>query len=252
MQWHRTHCTGAAAVGMPLAWSLFDDKKLQLGLQIISHASVFLRIVSSTAVQSSGTAGGVLRVVNLGGVMDAFCKCASAVQTLSRSAYPSGTQSNTTGDGLDLGVQWLRSPSAVQANNAYFPQSVGAGKTNVFGNSVTTGGNMSSYVISNSANTSSAAQGGVQRYTTSSPYTSSISSTGGRQTVTEQLIRISESLICATHSLCALSGSFGADSISGVGVGVRGDVQKVLSVADAFPSHSFIRQVARWLRDMQQ
>jgi hypothetical protein len=66
-----------------------------------------------------------------------------------------------------------------------------------------------------------------------------------RREVADALLLAAENLICAVHN-CALAG---ADSGAATALPSQ-QTQRLLEVAAAFPSHSFIRQVARWVKDL--
>ena len=276
-QWHRTPSSstyaggnggsGGAADGlgtgesmgvagngaMPHDWSVFDDKKLQLGLQIITHASTFLRITSTAALQqqqlqgSGSGSGSELRAVNVNAVMEAFCICAALSQQLmsfsddsnggdddssaaSGSGFSFGSPSGKTNSGgasASASLQWLRSPLPVQPSSAYFPrqqQPRSEAPTPASGIK----NKNSSYVISSSAATTAGA---------------AADDSGGKATVAVALLDISENLICSVHNFAALARSSGANISSSA------ELHRVLKLADTFPAHSFIRQVARWTKD---
>lgn len=65
---------------------------------------------------------------------------------------------------------------------------------------------------------------------------------GGDAELAGALSRLTEGLICVVHN-CALAGKAGQLAPAAA--------QRVLEAAECFPSHSFTRQVARWVRDLQ-
>jgi hypothetical protein len=64
---------------------------------------------------------------------------------------------------------------------------------------------------------------------------------GADAEVAGALLRTAEGLVCVLHN-CALAGT---------GLLTAQAAQRVAGTADRFPSHSFTRQVARWIRDLQ-
>lgn len=245
-QWNRT---GAGVPGLPPDWSLYDDKKLSAALQIITHASAFLRLVSGPATTSAH------RAVNFGAVCAAFTKCATlSLQLINAPSSAPGT-TTSSGDQQVLeratsminaslsalpqaefksqseGLDWLRSPLPVQPALSRFPAGptpTSAVLSSEAGNAGESGGVDSSYVI-----TAGAEEG------------------DGKQAIAAQLLLISENLICAVHNMVlqdatASPGSTASSSSGGSSV----EVQKVLAVASLFAPHSFVRQVARWIKDL--
>lgn len=63
----------------------------------------------------------------------------------------------------------------------------------------------------------------------------------GARAVAQELLQVAEGLACAIHN-CAAAGT--SKHLSEVGA------QRVLKAAEGFPSHSFARQVARWIKDV--
>jgi hypothetical protein len=226
VQWNRT---GAGVPGMPPDWTVYDDKKLSASLQTITHASAFLRIISAPTSAH--------RAVNFGAVCAAFSKCASLSLQLMNVSAPAADQQildratsliNASLSTLPQaeGLDWLRSPLPVQPS--MLPRTPGALAAERGGADVSNAGSgSSSYVI-----TADEQEG------------------DGKLAIAAQLLLISENLICAVHNLVlqgaasAGNGTASSSSISG------GDVQKALTVANQFAPHSFIRQVARWIKDL--
>lgn len=216
VQWGRT-CAGVS--GLPADWSVYDDKKLAAALHTVTYASTFLRLISAP------TSSCAQRAVNVGAVCAAFCKCAALslqlVNTTGTAVVPDQqvldramSLINASLQALPQaeGLDWLRSPLPVQPSALPRTPAPGAGPD------VATAGN---YVITADADESD-----------------------GKAAIAAQLLLISENLICAVHNLVLLGQQQGSNR------GQAGDVQKVLTVANQFAPHSFIRQVARWVKDL--
>ncbi len=258
-QWHRVPCSGPEAAGMPADWTVYDAKKLHLGLKIVSHAAVLLRLVSSPQCVRSPRD---LQAVNANAAAEAFCKCAGLSLQLRASALNNGTSSTGVSSSYDgfagaagdkvleraarlvdmpLGgpssVDWLRSPLAVSAPFSRF-----APETPL------------SPVPKNASGT---AVGGFQVVDASNP-DDAAAENAGRLAVAESLLVIAENLVCVVHSLAQLqtssAGSSSSNSRSGAVLGSTGlsteATLRTLDAADAYPPHSFIRQVARWVKDL--
>jgi hypothetical protein len=258
---------------MPPDWTVYDAKKLQLGLKIVSHAAVLLRLVCSPQVVRRHSD---LQAVNANAAAEAFCRCAALSQQLSAlSSMPASRAiDGTAGDrmleraaglvGLPFGaaagtpgrstaaasVDWLRSPLAVSAPFSRFaaennplsptPRSTAAAAASV---SAVGGFNVDA--------TSARGESGT------------VEEEAGRLAVAETLLVVAENLVCVVHSLAQLQAHHPATSASSNGgssvirEGAAGAsvlsaeaTQKTLEAANAFPPHSFIRQVARWIQDL--
>lgn len=217
-EWDRTQAPAAAAGDMPADWTVFDDRKLQLSLQVVSHCAAFLRLVTSP--QRTGTAAWELRAVNAFAIVEAFCQCAALSQQLMASAASSTSSSASAATGSrhepivdraafllgspvgakagDAALNWLQSPLPIQAP-------------------------------AEGCSDESAVEGSARRE------------------AGEALLRIAEGLICTVHNCALLSGGGQASTAASL---PTERLQRVLDVAETFPSHSLIRQVARWIRDL--
>lgn len=260
-QWHRAPCSGPEAAGMPADWTVYDAKKLNLGLKIVSHAAVLLRLVSSP---QNVRGPRDLQAISANAAAEAFCKCAGLSQQLRASALHSTTSgaassefAGAAGDrvleraahlvGLPVGgaaaaavtgssVDWLRSPMAVSAPFTRYatdtplspaPKSVSA----------------------------AAAVGGFQ--VDAGAAADGLAENAGRLAVAESLLVIAENLICVVHSLAQLQAASNGSKAGGAAAVMVGSAglsaeatQRALDAADAYPPHSFIRQVARWVKDL--
>jgi len=212
--WHRTMCEGASGEGMPADWSLFDKKKLRLSLQVLLHCSSFCRLITCAPGGSgSNCMMHGARSISADALCEAFCLCATLSQQLLHGASGNSALHNDSS-----------SESVLNTAARLFGSPVGfAGRG-----------------LKQGAETGAVDEG--QMWPEGS----------GRREVLDALLKVSENLICAVHS-CALntdSSNSSNNSNSGdvVSLSAQG-ARRVLEVAEAFPSHSFIRQVARWVRD---
>lgn len=247
---------------MPADWTVYDAKKLHLGLKIVSHAAVMLRLVTSP--QCVRSPRDVL-AVNANAAAEAFCKCAGLSLQLRASALnnsASGASVNASYDGfagaagdkvleraarlvgMPLGggvgaaagpsVDWLRSPLAVSAPFSRFASETPLSPA--------------------PKSTSATAVGGFQ--VDAGNTDDDAAENAGRLAVAESLLVIAENLICVVHSLAQLQAASNgsSNSKSGAVLGSTGlsaeATQRVLDAAEAYPPHSFIRQVARWVKDL--
>ena len=282
--WHRTQCVGAEAAGMPPDWTVYDAKKLQLGLKIVSHAAVLLRLVSSPQVVRRHRD---LQAVNANAAAEAFCRCAMLSQQLSTasSSLPAsrGVLDGAAGDkileraaglvGLPFGaaagtpgrstaaasVDWLRSPLAVSAPFSRF-----AAEHNPLSPAPRSAATTATTATTAAAAAAVSAVGGFNVDATSARGESggTAEQDAGRLAVAETLLVVAENLVCVVHSLAQLqalhpvttrastnNGGSG-ESAAGASVLSAEATQKALEAAAAFPPHSFIRQVARWIQDL--
>jgi len=243
---------------MPADWTVYDAKKIHLGLKIVSHAAVLLRLVSSPQCVRGPRD---LQAVNANAAAEAFCKCAGLSLQLRASALNSSTSSTgvnasydgfagAAGDkvleraarlvGMPLGgpssVDWLRSPLAVSAPFSRFAPET---------------------PLSPAPKTASATAVGGFQVDAINP-DDAAAENAGRLAVAESLLVIAENLVCVVHSLAQLqaasAGSSNSNSRSGAVLGSTGlsaeATQRTLDAAEAYPPHSFIRQVARWVKDL--
>lgn len=183
---------------MPPDWSVFDQRKLQLSLQVLTHCCTFLRLSSSPQRAAASPTG--LRATQAVVAMDAFCRCAALSQELLTAATaeaPSNSILATAASLIDT-RSWLQSPLAAQPSRT--------------------------------------ADGSGAQWEEGT----------GRRVVADALLLAAENLICAVHN-CALTSADGGEASSALS---SQQTQRVLEIAAAFPSHSFIRQVARWIKDL--
>lgn len=216
-----TPLQGLAAVGMPTAWTVYDDKKLQHGLNILTNISMFFRLISSSTVHDSAQA---LQSVKLKLIIEVFCKCAALSLQLSQSLVikevnPSidnyAANKNQNSVETISGIKWLRSPQSLNHsmmtnfNNNNTESSAPSDKVH-----------SSNYIISSSA-------------ASNNGYVLS-----GIQNVSDNLLHIAENLICMIHNLIANNQSQLAQY----------EFETIERIVAKFPSHSLIQQVARWFK----
>lgn len=248
---------------MPADWTVFDSKKLQLGLRIVSHAAVLLRLVSSPLVVRRHRD---LQAVNANAVAEAFCRCAALSEQLRASSADCDSSSQSAQDasgnrvleraagliGAPLGsaagaqasgpsVDWLRSPLAVSAPFSRYSaaEAPAVPRASSATTTVTTAGSL---------NVDGSSDGCAED--------------AGRLFVAETLLVAAENLMCVVHSLAQLqaenrgSGGNGSSNSGDAAVGLAAlsaqATHRTLEAAAAFPPHSFIRQVARWVKDLTQ
>lgn len=237
-RWSRS---SADAAGMPAGWSLFDDKKLSLGMGIASHAAVFLRLVSSDLQRRARSVPDMLQLVKISLVADVFCKCSALSLQLSvaESAAAGG------GGGRDddaTGIAWLRSPLPVsfRSSTPFTAVMDNKSKSAAALLDVETvlqrhkSDSSSSYVISS----------GVQ-----------LSPAGGKLVVSEKLLLVAENLMCVMHNSLAASTARSSHQQRGGYVEHLqphevDSIRRALDAASSHPPHTFIAQAARWTKDL--
>lgn len=237
-RWSRS---SADAVGMPAGWSLFDDKKLSLGMGIASHAAVFLRLVSSDLQRRVRSIPDMLQLVKISLVADVFCKCSALSLQLSvaESAAAGGGGSR---DDDATGIAWLRSPLpvSIRSSTPFTAVMDNKSKSAAALLDVETvlqrhkGDSSSSYVISS----------GVQ-----------LSPAGGKLVVSEKLLLVAENLMCVMHNLLAastarLSNQQRGGYVEHLQSHEVDSIRKALDAASSHPPHTFIAQAARWTKDL--
>lgn len=237
-RWSRS---SADAAGMPAGWSLFDDKKLSLGMGIASHAAVFLRLVSSDLQRRARSVPDMLQLVKISLVADVFCKCSTLSLQLSVAESATAAAGGGGRDDDATGIAWLRSPLPVSIRSS-------TPFTAVMGNKSKSAaalldvetvlqrhkGDSSSYVISS----------GVQ-----------LSPADGKLVVSEKLLLVAENLMCVMHN--ALAASTARSSHQQRGGYVEhlqphevDSIRRALDAASSHPPHTFIAQAARWTKDL--
>ena len=244
-RWSRSSAVGAdAAAGMPAGWSLFDAKKLSLGLGIASHTAVFLRLMMSSDLQQRRSSVDMQQLVKISLVADVFCKCSALSLQLSatESAATAGVGVGVgVGGGPDddaAGIAWLRSPLPVTIRSST-PFTAAAALLDVETVLQRHKGSSSSYVISSSAQLSPA---------------------GGKLVVSEKLLLVAENLMCVMYnSLAATTRSSYQHQQQGGYVDHHSSLQphEVESIrraldaaASQHPPRAFIAQAARWTKDL--
>ncbi|KAJ1424574.1 hypothetical protein B484DRAFT_480491 [Ochromonadaceae sp. CCMP2298] len=223
-QLHRTPCS---APGLPADWSQFDEKKQRLALGTLAHAARFLRILSSAALQAPAAPqrSGALYAVSFTAVAEAFCRCAQLGLHLSDGSRGGGGGGGGSaemgtparggrGEAGEGALQWLTSPLAVHPTHGQSaPPDMGS-----------------------SLEAQGQGQGSRQA-----------NQLQGRRVLAASLLLVAENLVCALHNMAALqlglSGPGAEEALS--------QLQRALATAEAFPAHSLVRQVARWIRDLQ-
>ena len=170
----------------PPSWTIFDQKKLNLGLRVTSLAAAFLRRRSGTSENSSfcfqSAADGGLLAIDFDAVAATFITCAGLCRP--RGAHPS--------------MQWLMNPYTVDSSSS----------------------------MALSRQDHSSADSGV-----------------GVDSALPTLQFIVENLICVLHNMnsAASAPERACWALS---------LNKCVCVTERdFPSHSFVKQVGRWIRD---
>lgn len=209
--------------GLTRQWTLFDERKMRVGIDVIRQASVLLRVraevwisrkapksvlshqpveahlrprVGMAGLSGNGSADEIASLLALSGltaidfptVVQVFCACASPV--LRRGAV----------DPQKTAMHWLSSSSLPHPTES----GVGEETADISG----------------------------------------LSSTG--DVVSPSLLFVSENLICVLHAMVL---AFTAASMDAVPRGADADLDSCLQLAKKFPQHSFIRSVARWVAD---
>lgn len=226
---------------MPAGWSLFDAKKLSLGLGIASHTAVFLRLMMSSDLQQRRSSVDMQQLVKISLVADVFCKCSALSLQLSatESAATAGGGGGSGGPDDDAaGIAWLRSPLPVTIRSSTPFTAVAALLDVETVLQRHKGSSSSSYVISSSAQLSPA---------------------GGKLVVSEKLLLVAENLMCVMHnSLAATTRSSYQHQQQGGYVDHHSSLQphevesirRALDAASQHPPHAFIAQAARWTKDL--
>lgn len=221
-----TPVQGMAAVGMPSDWSIYDDKKLQYELKILTNIAIFLRLISSPTTQTDNNQA--MQSVRLKLIIEVFCKCASYSQHLSQSTsdtkeFNSLPDTPTLHKDIDagLGMKWLRSPQPLSSVDTHNFSS-----TEKFA-SITTSQSIASDKVPSS------------NYVISQASNSNSNYPSGKQIVSDSLHHIAENLICVIHNLIMYNPS----------QLTQNEFETIEKTAAKFPSHSLIRQAARWSKD---
>jgi hypothetical protein len=209
---------------LPPGWSIFEEKKCQLALKVIGHASVFFRLSSAAAL----SAGVQLSAVNVPAVINAFCKCAQIGQQMAVVGNPDGNAEQNEflllqkKQQRSADIEWMCSPQPV------FPSTPGEanGKRNATW-------------------TPAFADKAVPIIATTMVLAA------GKPAVGEVLVQWAENLVCAVHTLCILQHQAGSRGDSNPDLRVSDEEwRRAVQMAANFPAHSFIRQVGRWTQDV--
>ena len=239
-RWSRS---SADAAGMPAGWSLFDDKKLSLGLGIASHAAVFLRLVSSDLQRRVRSIPDMLQLVKISLVADVFCKCSALSLQLSVAESAAAASGSGGRDDDATGIAWLRSPLpvSIRSSTPFTAVMDNKSKSAAALLDVETvlqrhkgDSSSSNYVISS----------GVQ-----------LSPAGGKLVVSEKLLLVAENLMCVMHNLLAASTARSSHQQRGGYVEHLqsyevDSIRRALDAASSHPPHTFIAQAARWTKDL--
>lgn len=239
-RWSRS--SSADAAGMPAGWSLFDDKKLSLGMGIAAHAAVFLRLVSSDLQRRVRSVPDMLQLIKISLVADVFCKCSALSLQLSVAESAAGGGGGRDDDAT--GIAWLRSPLPVSIRSSTPFTAVMDNKSKITAALLDVetvlqrhkGDSSSSYVISS----------GVQ-----------LSPAGGKLVVSEKLLLVAENLMCVIHNSLAASTARSSHQQRGGYVDSMhlqshevDSIRRALDAASSHPPHTFIAQAARWTKDL--
>lgn len=234
----------SAAPGMPADWSLFDDCKLTVAMKLLASAAVFLRLACSDAVRvnSSSNGGGGsssrkfigLLGLNFPAVAAAFNTCAALALNLSASS-----------GGDPASSEWMRSSQPVLpaggAGTASF--SFSTSDVPAAGVGVDASAGFQGHGAYRISSASAAATTPRRAGETGGAWGASGAPLQGAKALAEQLQQVAEHLICVVYVVVMETPS--QQQLEAW----QQPLSAVLKTANAHPAHSFIRQVARWIRD---
>jgi len=221
---------GFDAAGMPTGWSLFDDKKLSLGLGIATRAATFLRLVSFDLRARS--IPDMLQLIKISLVADVFCICAALNLQLS------ATERGITAEDDVAGISWMRSPLPVTVRSTPFAAVMDIKSGSDY--DVDRGG-LQGYKGNYMISTVRVPLIGVQ-----------MSPAGGKPVVSEQLLLVAEHLMCVMYNMLAVmrsqqqQGSY----VEHLQPHEVERIRRALDAASAHPPHTFVAQAARWAKDL--